>query len=129
MDILIVEDNKTDIKIIRQALDKFQINLYVEHEGEAALKYLSNNRPDLIILDLNLMKIDGREILQYIKTHDDLHAIPVIIYTTSRDRNDIKEAYKHGANAYVSKPFSLKDALRAMDALGAFWVGFVRYDE
>lgn len=128
MNVLIIEDNKTDVRIVKQALDKFQINLHVEHEGQAALDYLSSNKPDLIILDLNLMKVSGHEILKFIKDEASLSHIPVIIYTTSKDRTDIKLAYSNGANAYVSKPFSLKDALKGIEALGNFWIGFVKYD-
>lgn len=129
MNILLVEDNKTDARIVRQALDKFQVDLHIEHEGQAALEYLSNNKPDLVILDLNLMRVSGHEILQVIKKDSTLSHIPVIVYTTSKDRADIKLAYSNGANAYVSKPFSLKDALKGIEALGNFWIGFVKYDK
>lgn len=119
LNVLLVEDNKSDVRIIKKALDKH--NVHVENDGEEAIEYLKNNRPNLIILDLNLLKVDGKEVIRFIKSHPQLRTIPVVVYTTSRNKDDIDQLYRLGANAYVSKPFNLSDARQVIEALGSFW--------
>ena len=133
--ILLVEDNPGDIRLMREALRDLGLdrNLAVVQDGEAALKYLRGEapysdaqRPDLIFLDLNLPKKDGREVLSEIKRDDGLRRIPVVILTTSEAERDIFKAYDLHANCYVKKPVDLDDFLTVVKTCEDFWLNVVK---
>ena len=118
LQILVVDDDDADALMISEALESADAQATVERvaDGREALDYLRRqgrfadaHRPDLILLDLNMPRMDGRETLAAIKTDDRLKAIPVVILTTSGAAPDIASSYQHRANAYVTKPFGLDD--------------------
>jgi CheY-like chemotaxis protein len=118
LEILVVDDDDADALMISEALESTDRQATVNRvaDGREALDYLHRvgefagaHRPDLILLDLNMPRMDGRETLEAIKTDDDLKAIPVVILTTSGATPDIVSSYQHRANAYVTKPFGLDD--------------------
>lgn len=135
IEILMVEDNPGDVELAREALSecKMRKNLTVAEDGEEGLSLLrregchrSAPRPDLIILDLNLPTIDGREVLAEIKSDPSLYRIPVVILTSSQDENDIRETYDLHANAYVVKPVDLDKFMEVVRAVEVFWLKFAQ---
>ncbi len=135
IEILMVEDNPGDIELTRQALvdGKLRNNFHVVEDGEAALDFLYTRgeyqdapRPDLILLDLNLPKLNGREVLADIKSNQDLLTIPVVILSSSDDAHDVQEAYSLNANSFVTKPVRVEDFLRVARAIEHFWVEIVK---
>jgi two-component system, chemotaxis family, response regulator Rcp1 len=135
IEILLVEDNPVDIRMTQEAFKDYHVynKLNVVTDGEAAMDFVYHRgefkdapRPDLIILDLNLPKKDGREILAEIKTDDRLRGIPVIVLTTSAVDKDIVGSYCHNANAFVTKPIELEDFVKMMQTIGDFWLTFVK---
>lgn len=135
VNILLVEDNPGDVRLMREALhSKNDTNrLLVVEDGEQALRFLRKSdpfpdavRPDLIFLDLNLPRRDGREVLAEIKSDADLRRIPVIILTTSEADKDIQRAYELHANCYVRKPTELNEYLEVIRACENFWFHVVR---
>ncbi len=138
IEILLVEDNPGDVRLTREALkeDKVRNNLHVVEDGLAALdwlrregKYDSAPRPDIILLDLNLPKKDGREVLSEIKTDNDLKRIPVVVLTTSKDEEDVLRAYNFNANCYITKPVDLEQFIRVVKAIEQFWLTIVKLPE
>lgn len=128
IDILLVEDNPADIRLTREALQGAKVInlLHVVTDGAAAMAYLREApRPDLILLDLNLPRMDGREVLAAIKQDDALKCIPVIVLTTSRAEEDILRSYNLHANAYVAKPVGLAEFLEVIKSLENFWLAVV----
>jgi CheY-like chemotaxis protein len=134
IDILLVEDNPGDIDLTREALGmgKLHNTLHVVQDGVAALdflrktgKYVNAPSPDLIILDLNLPKKDGRQVLAEIKEDEDLKRIPVVILTTSRAEEDILKSYNLHANCFITKPIELKQFLSVVQTIEAFWLSIV----
>ena len=134
INILLVEDSAADVRLTREALKEAKIvnNLHVVPDGVAALDFLrkqgpyaASPRPDLILLDLNLPKMDGREVLAEIKKDQDLMRIPVVILTTSRAEEDVVRTYNLHANAYVTKPVDLKQFLSVIRAIEEFWLAVV----
>jgi len=130
--ILLVDDNPADVDLSREALLGNLHHIQVESvgDGEAALSFLNRTgvhtekfRPDLVILDLNLPKKDGRAVLAEVKVDADLRTIPVVVFSTSRSMKDIERSYELGANCYVSKPGNLKDYLAAVQSIVQFWFG------
>ena len=138
IEILLVEDNPGDVRLTKEALkeDKVRNNLHVVEDGLAALdwlrregKYDSAPRPDIILLDLNLPKKDGREVLSEIKTDNDLKRIPVVVLTTSKDEEDVLRAYNFNANCYITKPVDLEQFIRVVKAIEQFWLTIVKLPE
>ncbi|HXA88534.1 MAG TPA: response regulator [Mycobacterium sp.] len=135
IDILLVEDDPGDELITREAFEhnKLQNRLHVARDGEEGLNYLYQRgpyqdapRPDLILLDLNLPKYDGRHLLEKIKSDPDLSRIPVIVLTTSSAEEDILRSYKLHANAYVTKPVDLDQFINAVRQIDEFFLQVVR---
>ena len=130
LQILVVDDDDADALMIREALDSAEMPARVDRvaDGREALDYLRREggypdavRPDLILLDLNMPRMDGRETLAAIKGDDALKAIPVIILTTSGAAPDIIASYQHRANAYVTKPFGLDDFEATVRQINRFY--------
>lgn len=134
VEILLVEDNPGDIQLTREALEDCKMinNLYVVEDGEKALNYLFRTEgyensviPDLIILDLNLPKVDGREVLGKIKADNKLKLIPVVVLTTSKADEDILKVYELHANCYIAKPLNIDRFFQVVKAIENFWMGIV----
>lgn len=129
--VLLVEDNPADIRLTQEAFKKFRIynKLEVVRDGVEAMKYLynpDNTIPDIILLDLNLPKKNGLEVLKEIKADDKLRKIPIIILTTSDHYNDINESYKNYASCYITKPVSMSDFIKAIEKFKIFWFSLVK---
>ncbi|MEU6444513.1 response regulator [Streptomyces sp. NPDC047046] len=125
-DVLLVEDDEADALLIEDALlARGARNLTQVHDGVAGLDYLrdrGNTRPDLIVLDLNMPRMNGRELLAVIKQDEELRTIPVVVLTTSSAPDDVSGAYRQHANAYVTKPVNLDDFERAVQSIDAFYL-------
>ncbi|HWB59100.1 MAG TPA: response regulator [Chthoniobacteraceae bacterium] len=135
VEILLVEDNQNDAKLTRELLleDRLQNNLVIVDDGVEALAYLramgeyrGRTLPDIILLDLNLPKKDGREVLAEIKTDSKLRHIPVIILTSSRAEEDILKAYNLNVSSYIIKPVNLDKFVRALRNIDGFWLNVVK---
>jgi len=134
INILLVEDNEGDIVLTVEALNEAKINntVIVLRDGEEALKYLMKEEPyqnaetpNLIFLDINLPKIDGKEVLAKIKNHDLLKVIPVVILTTSDSEKDILDSYTNHANCYITKPVDFKKFMEVIHRIKDFWISIV----
>jgi CheY-like chemotaxis protein len=135
IEVLLVEDDEGDELMTREAFADNRIGntLHVVRDGEEALDFLYRRgghedatRPDLILLDLNLPKYDGRQVLEQIKSDEELATIPVVVLTTSAAEEDIIRSYKLHANAYVTKPVDLDQFIRAVQQIDEFFVSVVR---
>jgi len=135
VEILLVEDNAGDIRLAREGLRECKLlnNLHVAEDGVRALAFLRREgehakapRPDLIMLDLNLPRKDGREVLREIKEDDDLKRIPVVILTTSKAEEDIVKSYSLHANCYVTKPLAIEQFVTVVKAIESFWFTIVK---
>lgn len=133
-EILLIEDNRGDIRLIKEAFKEGKLlnHMSVVEDGEAAMAFLRREgpyagavRPDLILLDLNLPKKDGREVLAEIKADEDLKRIPVVILTTSRAEEDILRTYNLHANCYVTKPVDLEQFLTVVRSIEDYWLAIV----
>jgi chemotaxis family two-component system response regulator Rcp1 len=134
VEILLVEDNPGDVRLTIEALKEGKVsnNLQIA-DGEEAMallhregKYSEAPRPDIIFLDLNLPKKDGREVLAEIKTDEDLKIIPVVVLTTSKAEEDILNTYRHHANCYITKPLNMDQFLTAIQQTENFWLTIVK---
>ncbi len=134
VDILLVEDSPTDMMMTREALEFHKVlnPLYVVEDGVAALEYLrhegryrSARRPGLILLDLNLPRKSGQEVLLEIKNDPELRSIPVIILTTSKAEEDVMKSYHLHANCYITKPVDFTKFVDVMRTINEFWFGVV----
>ena len=132
--ILLVEDNPGDVRLTMEALKEAKVinQLTVVKDGIEALsllrrqgQYAGAARPDLILLDLNLPKKDGREVLAEIKADDNLKQIPVVILTTSQDEQDVLKSYNLYANCYITKPVDLEQFMKVVKSIEDFWLGIV----
>jgi len=130
-EILLVEDNLGDITLMKEILkmSKFPVRLNVARNGAEALDYLyhegshpDSREPDLILLDLNLPKVDGREVLAQIKRDSQLGHIPTLVMTSSKNEADVLEAYKNNANFYIVKPMDMEHYMVIMKYLEDFWI-------
>ena len=135
IEVLLVEDSPGDVRLTREAFKdaKVHINLHVASDGAEAMAFLGRDgkhanvpRPDLILLDLNLPKKDGREVLEEIKEHPSLKTIPVVILTTSASEEDILRSYRLHANCYITKPVNLDGFLKVVKSIDNFWLSVVR---
>lgn len=136
-EILMVEDNFADVRLVAEALKMANLphNLRVVEDGEAAMKYLrkegqkymNSPRPDLILLDLNMRRKDGRQTLLEIKSDIIIRDIPVIVFTSSDSERDVSDAYRHAANAYIVKRQSLQDFIKIVESLAKFWLKTVKH--
>jgi two-component system, chemotaxis family, response regulator Rcp1 len=129
-EILLVEDNPGDVELTREGLESAKVNnhLSVVMDGMEALaflrregQYASAPRPDLILLDLNLPKKDGREVLAEIKADEHLRVIPLVVLTTSKADEDILKSYKLNANCYITKPVDFASFVQIVRAIDSFW--------
>ncbi|HXO33732.1 MAG TPA: response regulator [Candidatus Acidoferrales bacterium] len=135
MEVLLVEDSPGDVRLTREAFKdaKVHINMHVASDGTEAMAFLKREeghadapRPDLILLDLNLPKKDGREVLGEIKDSPTLKSIPVVILTTSASEADILRGYLLHANCYITKPVDLKGFLNVVKSIDNFWLSVVK---
>jgi CheY-like chemotaxis protein len=135
IEVLLVEDDPGDVLLIREAFDfnKVHNNLKVVNDGEQALAYLKNegayadaNRPDLVLLDLNLPRKDGREVLAEVKADERLRTIPIVVLTTSEAEEDVLKSYQLHANAYVTKPVDFERFVAIVRQIDDFFVSVVR---
>ena len=134
IEILLVEDNPGDMRLTKEALKEGKVynNLHWAKDGVEALKFLRRDgefakapRPDIILLDLNLPKKDGREVLSIIKNDDKLKHVPVVILTTSKAEEDVVRSYNLHANCYVTKPVDLDKFISVVHAIDRFWLTVV----
>jgi CheY-like chemotaxis protein len=131
VEILLVEDNPADVRLTEEALfeGKVKNTLHVAEDGVAALRMLRDPalpKPDLILLDLNLPKMSGQEVLNEIKNDKDLRSIPVVVLTTSSAERDILKSYELHANCYITKPVDLAQFLSVVKQIDEFWLTVVR---
>ena len=135
IEILLVEDNPGDVRLTKEALKDARVRnrLHVARDGAEAMSFLRKQgphatapRPDLVLLDLNLPKRNGREVLADIKGDEALQHIPVVILTTSQAEQDILESYRLRANAYVTKPVDLEQFLKVVSTIEQFWLEIVK---
>ena len=138
IEILLVEDNLADIRLTKEAIRESKIanNLNIVKDGVDAIDFLKNKgkysnatRPDLILLDLNLPKINGFEVLNKIKQDSDLKRIPVVILTISDNHEDLLRAYDLYANCYVNKPMDITEFYKIVKSIGNFWFTIVKLPE
>jgi len=136
IEVLMIEDDPADVKLTRRLMrdSKLRVSLNVVGDGAAALDYLRRTggyedatRPDLILLDLNLPKKNGREVLEEIKDDEELKALPVVILTTSDSEDDISATYHNGAASYITKPVGLREFGRVVQSIENFWFTVVKY--
>jgi chemotaxis family two-component system response regulator Rcp1 len=135
VEILLVEDNPGDVRLTQEALKESKVtnNLSVAEDGVEALaflqregKYADAPRPDLLLLDLNLPKKDGRELLEEIKADDNLKRIPVVVLTTSKAEEDILRMYDQHANCYITKPIDFDQFIDVVKSIEDFWLTIVK---
>lgn len=133
--ILLVEDQPADVRLTEEVLKAGKVanELYVAEDGEKAMAFLRQEgdyetvpRPDLVILDLNLPRMDGKEVLTAIKTDPALLKIPVLMLTTSAAERDILDAYSQHVNAYITKPIDLDEFVGVVRSIEQFWLSIVR---
>lgn len=133
--ILLVEDNEGDILLTLEAFEeaKMKNTISVVKDGEKAIQYVEKLEsfsdaiyPDLIILDVNLPKLNGHEVLQYLKNSDAHKHIPVIMLTTSSSQKDINESYKNHVNCFITKPVDVEDFINAVISIEEFWINIVK---
>jgi CheY-like chemotaxis protein len=125
--VLVVDDDEADLALIREALDAHRVpsQVHIARDGVEALQYLRGGvpagRPDMILLDLNMPRMDGREVLTAVKQDPGLADIPIVVFTTSGQPGDIAASYSRHANAYVTKPLDLDDFTAAVDGIHDFY--------
>ena len=132
INILLIEDNEGDILLTTEAFEESKIvnNIRVIKDGKAAIQFFEGltskeETPNLVLLDVNLPKINGHEVLTYIKNNEKYKSIPVIMLTTSSSERDILAAYKNNVNCYVTKPIEVADFMKAILKIEDFWINIV----
>jgi CheY-like chemotaxis protein len=135
IEILLVEDNPGDARLTEEALKEGKVrnNLHMARDGVEAMAFLRREgtykdapRPDLVLLDLNLPRKDGREVLAEMKEHSDLRLIPVVVLTTSEAEQDVLRTYELRANCYITKPVDLEKFITIVRSIEDFWLTIVR---
>jgi CheY-like chemotaxis protein len=135
VEILLVEDNPADARLVMEVFKDFKINnkLYHVKDGVEAMNYLHQegeyvdaSKPDLILLDLNLPRKDGREVLKEIKEDEELKCIPVVILTTSSAEDDVLKTYCNHANCYIIKPVDFDQFINVIQSIESFWLTMVK---
>ncbi len=135
VEILLVEDNPADVRLMMEALKDSKVNnkLHVVEDGVEAMSYLrregkyaNSDHPDIILLDLNLPKKSGIEVLSEVKGDDELKKIPVVVLTTSRAEEDIVKSYNLHANCYITKPVDLEQFIKVVRTTEDFWLTIVK---
>lgn len=135
VEVLLIEDSPSDARLTQEAFrdGKIANNLTIVTDGAEGLAYLrqqgpyaQSRRPDLVLLDLNLPKVDGREVLRQIKCDEKLRSIPVVILTTSEAEEDVAKAYEYHANCYIRKPVDLPRFLEIISVVESFWLSVVK---
>jgi len=135
VDILLVEDDPADVELIRETManSKIVTHLHVVENGVEALKFLRREgkyadapQPDLILLDLNLPRMDGRALLAEMRADERLKSIPVVVLTTSQAEEDIIKCYNHHANCYITKPLDFNQFMEVTKSIEEFWLTIVR---
>lgn len=133
--ILLVEDNEGDIVLTMEAFDEGKIknNISVVRDGWEAIQFLERKEgyedvklPDLVLLDINLPKMNGHKVLKHIKNHPDLRQIPVIMLTTSSDETDVMKSYENHSNCYITKPVDISNFLDVISSIEDFWISIVQ---
>lgn len=125
--IVLIEDNDEDYEMTKYAFEKSHLNneLIRYETGDEAVKALTENdhqrKPEIILLDLNLPALDGRDVLQILKSHEKTKKIPIIVLTTSSDEQDIERCYEYGANTYIQKPVDFDKFIYSIQQLKEFW--------
>jgi len=132
INILLIEDNEGDVELIKEAFNGHSSGLEISviDNGEDALLSLKCKEvilPDLILLDINLPKVDGREVLHFVKNDDELKKIPVVMLTTSSLQKDIEYSYNNYANCYIVKPGNLPEYINTIKSIEKFWLNCVTY--
>lgn len=132
INILLIEDNEGDILLTKEAFEESKLvnNLMTIKDGKEAIKFFESLRyvedfPQLVLLDVNLPKISGHEVLIYIKSSEKYRSIPVIMLTTSSSEKDVMKSYKNHANCYITKPIDVDDFMKAMQKIEDFWINTV----
>jgi CheY-like chemotaxis protein len=135
--VLLVEDNPAEQNLARRSFQKSQLNadLRIVSDGEEALDYLNRRKqfsdpassptPDIILLDLNLPKIDGKQVLKSIKSTEELANIPVVVLTTSKKEEDILKSYELGCSSFLVKPVEVEEFVKVLKELGSYWLKLV----
>ena len=138
IEILLVEDNPGDVRLVQEAVKEFKVSnkLHVVGDGVAAMEYVrgegqyqERDLPDLILLDLNLPRMSGHEILAELKGDPDLRRIPVVVLSTSAEYRDLQQSYDLHANCYVTKPVDFDRFIEVVQAIEGFWMSIVRLPE
>jgi CheY-like chemotaxis protein len=134
VNILLVEDNPADARLIEEVFKDTNVNnkIYVVKDGVEAMDFLNKEndfsdapKPEMILLDLNLPRKDGREVLREVKKNDELKSIPIVILTTSSAKEDVIKTYSNHANCYITKPVDFDQFLRVITAIEDFWLKVV----
>jgi chemotaxis family two-component system response regulator Rcp1 len=135
IEILLVDDDPGDVRLTQEALkeSRFRNRIHVVDDGIEALEFLRQQsgyadapRPDIILLDLNMPRMDGREVLKIIKSDDDLKRIPVVVLTTSESDEDVLASYDLHANCYIAKPVDLNQFVKIVKTIEGFWFSIVK---
>ena len=135
VDILLVEDNPGDVRLTKEAFTEIELDeeLYVVNDGEEALDFVHQRgeyedapRPDLVLLDLNLPRVDGLEVLDDVKGDPELRSIPVVVLTGSEAEEDIVESYDRHTNAYLTKPIDPEEFVELVRSFESFWLSLVK---
>jgi two-component system, chemotaxis family, response regulator Rcp1 len=138
IELLLVEDSEPDVRLTQEALNEAKVHnrLSVVEDGVEAMEFLRRQgrhanapRPDLILLDLNLPRKDGRQVLKEVKADDSLKRIPVVILTTSKSEEDVLRAYDLHANCYIAKPVDFNRFMEVVKSVEEFWLTVVRLPE
>ena len=134
INILLIEDNEGDILLTTEALEECKIvnTITVKRDGRAAIDFFKNldndsDIPDLVLLDINLPKVSGQEVLIFLKNHDVYKQVPVIMLTTSSSEKDIITSYKNHVNCYITKPVEVSDFIKAIAKIEDFWINIVSF--